>query len=177
MAAAEHGELVVELRGVTKDYQSLRPLRIERLELRQGQSIAILGLDLPMAEVLVNLITGANLPDTGEVRIFGRATSEITDAQDWVAALDRFGLISDRAEDPAQLGDPQLQRIIRVPRRTCFPQCVDQPGLGKGAAGCGRQQGKKRAFASTRKEPRIALREKPIARKVPISARRACTEA
>ena len=96
-AAEARGELVVELRAVTKDYRSLRPLRIDRLELRQGQSVAILGMDLPMAEVLVNLITGANLPDAGEVKVFGRPTHEITTAQDWVTALDRFGLISDRA--------------------------------------------------------------------------------
>lgn len=95
--AEPRGDLVVELRGVTKDYRSLRPLRLERLELRQGQSVAILGMDLPMAEILVNLITGATLPDTGEVNVFGRATNDISSAQDWVGTLDRFGLISDRA--------------------------------------------------------------------------------
>ena len=91
------GELLVELAGVSKDYRALRPLRIQRLELRAGQSIALLGLDAPMAEVLVNLITGAQLPDEGEVRVFGRLTAAITAVDEWVAELDRFGLISDRA--------------------------------------------------------------------------------
>jgi ABC-type transporter Mla maintaining outer membrane lipid asymmetry ATPase subunit MlaF len=91
------GEPVVELRGVTKDYHSLRPLRVAQLALHQGQSLAVLGFDLPMAEVLVNLITGANLPDSGEVKVFGRGTSEIATAEDWVSTLDRFGLVSDRA--------------------------------------------------------------------------------
>jgi predicted ABC-type transport system involved in lysophospholipase L1 biosynthesis ATPase subunit len=90
-------ELLVELAGVAKDYRSLRPLRILRLELRAGQSIALLGLDAAMAEVLVNLITGAQLPDEGEVRVFGRSTGAITAVDEWVAELDRFGLISDRA--------------------------------------------------------------------------------
>jgi ABC-type transporter Mla maintaining outer membrane lipid asymmetry ATPase subunit MlaF len=91
------GDVVVALRGVTKDYHGLRPLRVQALDLRQGQALALLGFDAAMAEVLVNLITGANLPDTGEVRVFGRATSEITDADDWVRTLDQFGLISERA--------------------------------------------------------------------------------
>ena len=91
------GELLVELAGVSKDYRSLRPLRIQRLELRAGESIALLGLDAAMAEVLVNLITGAQLPDEGEVRVFGRSTGAITAVDEWVAELDRFGLISDRA--------------------------------------------------------------------------------
>lgn len=91
------GELLVELAGVSKDYRALRPLRIQRLELRAGESIALLGLDAPMAEVLVNLITGAQLPDEGEVRVFGRPTAAITAVDEWVTELDRFGLISDRA--------------------------------------------------------------------------------
>jgi predicted ABC-type transport system involved in lysophospholipase L1 biosynthesis ATPase subunit len=91
------GELLVELRGVTKDYHALRPLRVQHLELRAGESIALLGIDAAMSEVLVNLITGGQLPDEGQVSVFGRPTSSITAVDDWVAELDRFGLISDRA--------------------------------------------------------------------------------
>jgi ABC-type sulfate/molybdate transport systems ATPase subunit len=91
------GDLLVELDGVTKDYHALRPLRVLRLELRQGQSLALLGFDRAMAEVLVNLITGAHLPDTGEIRVFGRPTSAIEDTSDWMRALDQFGLVSERA--------------------------------------------------------------------------------
>lgn len=91
------GELLVELIGVTKDYRALRPLRIERLELRAGESIGLLGVDAAMAEVLVSLITGTQLPDEGEVNVFGRTTRSITSVDEWVAELDRFGLISDRS--------------------------------------------------------------------------------
>ena len=91
------GELLVELRGVSKEYRALRPLRIQHLELRAGESIALLGLDAAMAEVLVNLITGAQLPDEGDVRVFGGSTNTITAVDEWVTALDSFGLISDRA--------------------------------------------------------------------------------
>ena len=88
---------LIEIVAVTKDYRALRPLRVQRLALHEGESIALLGFDAAMAEVLVNLITGAQLPDEGEVRAFGRPTTSITAVDDWVTALDRFGLISTRA--------------------------------------------------------------------------------
>jgi ABC-type ATPase involved in cell division len=90
-------DLVIEIVGVTKDYRALRPLRVQHLELRIGESTSLLGLDGAMAEVLVNLITGAQLPDEGEIRVFGRPTSSITGVDEWVTELDRFGLISPRA--------------------------------------------------------------------------------
>jgi ABC-type lipoprotein export system ATPase subunit len=88
---------LIEITGVTKDYRALRPLRVRRLTLHEGESIALLGFDAAMAEVFVNLITGAQLPDEGEVRVFGRPTTSITAVDDWVTELDRFGLISTRA--------------------------------------------------------------------------------
>ena len=91
------GGPLVELIGVTKDYRALRPLRIQRLQLRAGETIALLGVDAAMAEVLVSLITGAQLPDEGEVNVFGRATRSITAVDEWVAELDSFGLISERS--------------------------------------------------------------------------------
>jgi ABC-type lipoprotein export system ATPase subunit len=93
----EPGDGLVSLHGVVKDYRGLRPLRVESFELRTGESVALLGFDAAMAEVLVNLVTGANLPDAGDVTVFGRSTRDITTADDWVRTLDRFGLISERA--------------------------------------------------------------------------------
>ena len=89
-------EVVIALRGVRKDYRGLRPLRIEYLEVRQGESVALLGFDRAAAEVLVNLITGATLPDSGDVDVFGTSTRAITDPDVWLAAMDRFGILSER---------------------------------------------------------------------------------
>ena len=91
------GELVVELRNVTRDYHGLRPLRISHLQLHQGESLALLGFDQATAELLVNLITGAILPDTGDVTVMGQRTASIQDADTWVRTLDQFGLLSERA--------------------------------------------------------------------------------
>jgi ABC-type lipoprotein export system ATPase subunit len=88
---------VLELTGVSRDYRGLRPLRIERLAVAAGEHVAILGLDQVTAEVFVNLVTGATVPDRGEVKLFGRPTSEIADSADWLALVDRFGIVSERA--------------------------------------------------------------------------------
>ena len=91
------GEPLVRLRAVIKEYHALRPLRVQHLDLHAGQSLALLGFDLAMSEVFVNLVTGAQLPDSGEVCVFGRPTTAIADAADWVTLLDQFGLVSERA--------------------------------------------------------------------------------
>jgi phospholipid/cholesterol/gamma-HCH transport system ATP-binding protein len=88
---------VLELRGVVKDYRGLRPLRIQQFELRQGQSVTLLGFDQITAEVFVNLVTGAIIPDAGDVRVFGESTADIRDGDAWLASLDRFGILSERA--------------------------------------------------------------------------------
>ena len=88
---------VLEFAGISKDYRGLRPLRIADLRVAAGDHVAILGLDQASAEVFVNLATGATLPDAGRVSIFGRPTEAISDSTDWLATVDRFGIVSERA--------------------------------------------------------------------------------
>jgi ABC-type transporter Mla maintaining outer membrane lipid asymmetry ATPase subunit MlaF len=88
---------VVEIDGLSKDYRALRPLRIERLAVAAAESVAIVGLDRAAAETLVNLVTGAALPDAGELRVFGRPTSAIAGADEWLALIDRCGIVTERA--------------------------------------------------------------------------------
>jgi ABC-type transporter Mla maintaining outer membrane lipid asymmetry ATPase subunit MlaF len=86
----------LEIVGVTKSYAALRPLRIASLAVAPGERVALSGIDAGGAELLVNLVTGASLPDEGEVRVFGRRTADIPDGDEWLSSLDRFGIISDR---------------------------------------------------------------------------------
>jgi ABC-type transporter Mla maintaining outer membrane lipid asymmetry ATPase subunit MlaF len=90
-------EPVVDITGVTKQYGALRPLRVERLRMVAGEQLALLGLDQPAAEVFISLLTGASLPDSGSVAIFGQPTADIASSDAWLASLDRFGIVSDRA--------------------------------------------------------------------------------
>lgn len=88
---------VVDLTDVSKAYGALRPLRIARLSVAAGESVAILGLDRPAAEMLINLMTGATLPERGDVQAFGRSTASIADSAEWITFVDRFGIVSERA--------------------------------------------------------------------------------
>jgi ABC-type transporter Mla maintaining outer membrane lipid asymmetry ATPase subunit MlaF len=87
---------VVEMTAVRKTYGAMRPLRIQSLSVAPAERVAIAGIDAMAAELMVNLITGASVPDEGEVRIFGRRTVDVTDGEEWLSSLDRFGIVSDR---------------------------------------------------------------------------------
>ena len=87
---------VLRFENVSKGYQGLRPLRLASLQISPGERVALAGVDAPGAEVLVNLITGASLPDHGHVWTFGRRTADISNADEWFAWLDSFGIVSER---------------------------------------------------------------------------------
>jgi predicted ABC-type transport system involved in lysophospholipase L1 biosynthesis ATPase subunit len=97
MLQAEMSAALVELIGVRKDYAGTRALRIRHLSLRAGDRIVLAGLDAGAAEVFIHLITGAALADEGDVRIAGTDTRAIATDTEWLASLDRFGIVTDRA--------------------------------------------------------------------------------
>jgi ABC-type transporter Mla maintaining outer membrane lipid asymmetry ATPase subunit MlaF len=84
------------LKDVEKQYGGLRPLRVRDLRIPAGRVAMLIGFDRPAAEVFVNLVTGATLPDRGEVVSLGRQTADITSSDEWLAFVERFGIISDR---------------------------------------------------------------------------------
>ena len=88
---------VLRIAGVLKTFGGLRPLRMKTLELQPGERIAVSGLDATAAELFVNLVTGASLPDEGTITTFGRATGDVTEGEEWLRSLDRFGIVSPRA--------------------------------------------------------------------------------
>ena len=88
---------VLQITGVSKKYSALRPLRLQALSIAAGECVALSGLDGAATELLVNLVTGASVPDEGEVRVLGHSTADIADGDAWLASLDRFGIVSDRA--------------------------------------------------------------------------------
>lgn len=94
---------LIDIRGVTKAYHSAasasggEPLRVAALSIAQGDALVLMGFDAGAAETFVHLVTGAALPDEGDVRIAGRSTREITTDTEWLASLDRFGIVTERA--------------------------------------------------------------------------------
>src|SRR5262245_20363070 len=84
------------LKDVEKRYGGLRPLRIRDLRVPSGRISMLLGFDRPAAETFVNLITGATLPDRGEIVSLGQSTRDIADSNAWLSFVERFGIVSDR---------------------------------------------------------------------------------
>ena len=87
---------LLEIRSLVKDYRSLRPLRIRELVVAPGTIVSIAGLDAIAAEMFVHLVTGATLPDEGDIVMLGRNTRAITDGDAWLRSLDAVGMITSR---------------------------------------------------------------------------------
>jgi predicted ABC-type transport system involved in lysophospholipase L1 biosynthesis ATPase subunit len=87
---------ILEIADLTKNYQSLRPLRIAQLIVNPADVVVIGGIDALAAETLVHLITGATLPDAGEVTLLGQNTRAIKDGEAWLASLDGVGMVTAR---------------------------------------------------------------------------------
>ena len=88
---------VLEVQGLVKQFSGLRPLRVRELIMSAGERVSIGGLDAGAGELMVNLVTGASVPDQGVVRVFGQSTAEIADGDAWLELLERFGIVSPRA--------------------------------------------------------------------------------
>ncbi len=127
---------VITISGLQKNYSGLRPLRIRSLEIGAGERVALGGLDAVAAELLVNLLTGASLPDAGTVSVFAQSTADISDSDAWLTSLDRFGIVSPRA---VMLEGSTLEQNLALP----FTLQIDaiegeiQERIGRLAADCG----------------------------------------
>jgi len=107
------------------DYGGLRPLRIQRLTIAVGEHVALIGLDQPMAEVFINLVTGASLPERGDVSVFGRPTAAIADSAEWLTVVDRFGIVTERAV---------FLEALTLLQNLAVPLTLDIEPLAEGAA-------------------------------------------
>ena len=88
---------LLEVSGLVKDYQALRPLRMTSLRIAPGEVVAVSGLDAIAAQTFVHLVTGATLPDSGDIALFGQNTRGIADGEAWLTSLDGIGMVTSRA--------------------------------------------------------------------------------
>ena len=87
---------VLVLKNVEKEYGGLRPLRVRNLIVPDARVTMLVGFDRPSAEALVNIVTGAALPEKGEVVSLGTPTSSIANSDQWLSFVEQFGIVSDR---------------------------------------------------------------------------------
>ena len=106
------GAPVLQITGVNKSYNALRPLRLASLVIAEGERVSLGGVDAGGGELLINLVTGASVPDTGQVRIFGRLTTDIANGDEWLTLLEQFGIVSPRA---VMLEGSTLQQNLAMP--------------------------------------------------------------
>ena len=83
--------------GIRKHFGEPELLAIDDLAIHASDRLALPDLNAGAAEILINLITGASLPDEGTVRVDGQDTRAIATDTDWLASLDRFGIVTARA--------------------------------------------------------------------------------
>lgn len=88
---------LIEIADLEKAYPGLPTIRFRHLVVRPGDRYVIQGLDTGASEALVHLMTGAALPDRGEVRLDGKRTQDVATDLDWLTSLDRFGIVTERA--------------------------------------------------------------------------------
>ena len=143
---------VLELAGVVKDYRGLRPLRIERAARRRRRIASRSSASISAsAEVFVNLVTGATLPDAGEVSVFGRPTRAIADSADWLATR-RSLRHRQRARRAARRAD-RRSRTWRCRSRSTSSRrptrCARAPRRWRARSGCPRRRGRGRSPSST----------------------------
>jgi ABC-type sulfate/molybdate transport systems ATPase subunit len=94
---AERAAPLIEILDLEKASPGLPTIRVRKLVIRPGERYTVRGLDAGAAEALVHLITGAALPDRGEVRLGGRRTQDVGTDMEWLTSLDRFGIVTERA--------------------------------------------------------------------------------
>jgi ABC-type lipoprotein export system ATPase subunit len=87
---------LIDIRNLEKAVAA-EPLRLARLTVDVRDCVVLSGLDAQGAEMLMHLITGAAVPDAGDVRIDGRSTRDVATDTEWLRSLDRFGLVTNRA--------------------------------------------------------------------------------
>ncbi len=105
-------EIVLSVRDVERNHHALRPLRVRSLDVRSGERIAILGMDRAVAEVFVNLVSAATLPDKGTVTTLGRPTTAVTTSDEWVDLLARVGILTERS---VMLGELTVRQALAMP--------------------------------------------------------------
>jgi putative ABC transport system ATP-binding protein len=87
----------IEITAVEKRIGGFSPFRLDRLVLQPREGVILAGFSPHDAELFMHLVTGAAVPDAGDVRVAGRSTREIATDTDWLTSLDRFGIVTERA--------------------------------------------------------------------------------
>src|SRR5688572_16108208 len=71
-ALPARGDVILEMRGISKSFPGVRALHNVDLELAAGEVLAVLGENGAGKSTLIKILGGAHLPDSGTIRVAGR---------------------------------------------------------------------------------------------------------
>jgi putative ABC transport system ATP-binding protein len=90
-------EVMIELAGLTKVYKEAAGERVVfrdlYLRVQEGEVVVLLGPSGSGKSTLLNLVSGIDLPTSGEVRIDGVALTSLTERQRTLFRRDRLGFV------------------------------------------------------------------------------------
>ena len=81
VTTADQGEVVVEVRNLSKRFGGLQAVRDVSFKLRKGEIVALIGPNGAGKSTIFNLMTGAIPPDNGDVLVRGRSVIGADPAQ------------------------------------------------------------------------------------------------
>ena len=71
-------EKVIEIKGLSKSFGSIHVLRKVHLDLYRGENLVVLGRSGTGKSVLIKIIVGLLMPDSGEVLVNGQYVDKIS---------------------------------------------------------------------------------------------------
>lgn len=92
-----HPGPLIHIAHASKGYGAARPLRIHSMTVAATDRLVVSGFEAPAAEMFMHLVSGAAVPDEGQVVVAGADTRGIVTDTEWLESLDQFGLVSNRA--------------------------------------------------------------------------------
>jgi D-xylose transport system ATP-binding protein len=119
-AHSAHDTLLLEARRLNKSYGGLRALRDVDLDIRRGEIMALVGDNGAGKSTLIKVLSGAIVPDAGEIRIEDRAVTLSTPNDATALGIETvhqsLGLV-DELDVPQNvfLGRELMRRVLGVP--------------------------------------------------------------
>lgn len=92
----------IRFENVVKNFHGTPLLRIDDLSIAEKECVAFYGLPEEFSEPLINLVTGATIPDEGTLKILGMDVREIDEESDWFQFVEKVGIYG--SQSPLQEG-------------------------------------------------------------------------
>ena len=84
---------IIEIRGLTKSFEKLDVLKGIDLDIYAGETLVILGGSGSGKSVLISMLVGLLIPDSGEINIDGYKVTDFSSEEQWDEVRLKFGFL------------------------------------------------------------------------------------